>query len=490
MRFRDLAPVLTSNLVAAAGDAEVSGVSIDSRTTEPGDLFLCMPGARVDSHNFVDEALSKGATCVIVTRRDVYDDLQDRDVPSAVVRDAVDACWRVAKVVYGDPSADLEVVGITGTNGKTTSAWILYQIFDHTGSQGGYLGTLGARAGGQVFHTELTTPFPPQVQRLLKTFRDQGVKRVAMEASSHALAQRRVDGVRFQVAVFTNLTQDHLDYHASLEEYFLAKRRLFLDLPQDEPPIAVLNLDDPFGRKLAEECARVITYGQSSGADIKLIEGHASVNRCQFTVEFEGAKYECEVGLGASFNIANCMGALGAAVALGMPIAEAVEALQSVRPAPGRFESVPTDDSYQVLVDYAHTPDALVKLLTAVRELHPKRILTVFGCGGDRDRTKRPLMGNAAATHSDIVYVTSDNPRTEDPDAIIRDILPGIRPGTAIRVDADRRRAIHQAIQEAKEGDVVVIAGKGHEDYQILGTEKIHFDDREVAAEAIAARRK
>jgi UDP-N-acetylmuramoyl-L-alanyl-D-glutamate--2,6-diaminopimelate ligase len=490
MRFRDLAPVLTSNLVAAAGDAEVSGVSIDSRTTEPGDLFLCMPGTRVDSHNFVDEALSKGATCVLVTRRDVYDDLQDRDIPSAVVKDAVDACWRISQVVYGNPSAAMDVVGITGTNGKTTSAWILYQMFDQLGAKGAYLGTLGARAGNDIYHTELTTPFPPQVQRLLRSFRDQGVKRVAMEASSHALAQRRVDGVQFRVALFTNLTQDHLDYHSSLEEYFRAKRRLFLDLPQAAPPIAVLNVDDPFGRKLAEECSDPITYGESADAHLRLVEGEATVSHCRFVIEYKDKKQECEVGLGASFNIANCMGALGAALALGIALEDAAEALRSVRPAPGRFESVPTGNSYQVLVDYAHTPDALVKLLTAVRELQPKRILTVFGCGGDRDRTKRPLMGNAAATHSDIVYVTSDNPRTEDPEAIIRDILPGIRPGTAIRVDPDRRKAIHQAIQEAKDGDVVVIAGKGHEDYQILGTQKIHFDDREVAAEAIAARRR
>lgn len=490
MRFKELAAVLVPDLIAAAGDAEVTGVSIDSRTLSPGDLFLCMPGAKVDSHNFVDEALSNGATAVVVTRREVYDTLQERDIPVAVVRDAVAACWKLARQCYGNPSAGMSVVGITGTNGKTTTAWLLLQLLNAVGRKAGYVGTLGAQTSDEQFETDLTTPFPPQVQSLLRRFADGGVDSVAMEVSSHALQQHRVDGVEFKVAVFTNLTQDHLDYHRSLDDYFQSKRRLFVDMPQAEQPLAVLNTDDPFGRRLISEVKDAISFGTGEDASLRLIHGSATVGRCAFAVEHEGKRYDAEAPLGASFNIANCLAAIGAALALGIPVGDSVSALRGVKPAPGRFESVPTDDEYQVLVDYAHTPDALVKLLTAVRELEPKRIITVFGCGGDRDRTKRPLMGTAAATHSDIVYVTSDNPRTENPDAILKDILPGIRPGTAVRVQVDRRQAIHDAIAEARAEDVVVIAGKGHEDYQILGTTKVHFDDREVAAEAIRARAK
>ncbi len=490
MRFKELAAVLVPDLIAAAGDADVTGVSIDSRTLSPGDLFLCMPGAKVDSHNFVDEALSNGATAVVVTRREVYDTLQERDIPVAVVRDAVVACWKLARQCYGNPSAGMSVVGITGTNGKTTTAWLLLQLLNAVGRKAGYVGTLGAQTSDEQFETDLTTPFPPQVQSLLRRFADGGVDSVAMEVSSHALQQRRVDGVEFKVAVFTNLTQDHLDYHRSLDDYFQSKRRLFVDMPQAEQPLAVLNADDPFGRRLISEVKDAISFGTGEDARLRLIHGSATVGRCAFTVEHEGKRYDAEAPLGASFNIANCLAAIGAALGLGISVADSVAALRGVKPAPGRFESVPTDDEYQVLVDYAHTPDALVKLLTAVRELEPKRIITVFGCGGDRDRTKRPLMGTAAATHSDIVYVTSDNPRTENPDAILKDILPGIRPGTAVRVQVDRRQAIHDAIAEARAEDVVVIAGKGHEDYQILGTTKVHFDDREVAAEAIRARAK
>lgn len=488
MRFKDLAAVLVPDLIAAAGDAEVTGISIDSRTLCPGDLFLCMPGTKVDSHNFVDEALSKGATAVVVTRRDVYDALQERDVPAAVVRDAVTACWKLARQCYGNPSSNMSVIGITGTNGKTTTAWLLLQVLSAVGRKAGYIGTLGARTADEQFDTDLTTPFPPQVQALLLRFADRGVDSVAMEVSSHALQQRRVDGVEFKVAVFTNLTQDHLDYHRSLDDYFQSKRRLFFDMPQPKRPVPVINADDPFGRRLLSAAKDAISFGTDAGATLRLVSGSATVSRCTFTIEHDGKRYDAEVPLGASFNIANCLAAIGGAFALGVQIRDSIKALRNVKAAPGRFESVPTEDDYQVLVDYAHTPDALVKLLTAIRELEPKRIITVFGCGGDRDRTKRPLMGTAAATHSDIVYVTSDNPRTENPDAILKDILPGIRPGTAVRVQVDRRQAIHDAIAEAHAGDVVVIAGKGHEDYQILGTTKIHFDDREVAAEAIRAR--
>ncbi|MBA3725386.1 MAG: UDP-N-acetylmuramoyl-L-alanyl-D-glutamate--2,6-diaminopimelate ligase, partial [Armatimonadetes bacterium] len=312
-----------------------------------------------------------------------------------------------------------------------------------------------------------------------------GANAVVMEVSSHALAQKRVEGIEFDVGVFTNLSQDHLDFHPDMAQYFQAKRRLFGDLPTTKSIVTVANVDDEHGAMLAAQSSRSLSFG-SVDADVRLVASEVWLDRLRLSFDHAGHQYEAVVPVGGKFNVSNCLGVVAAAIALGLSPHDVVRALQNVRAASGRFESVPAGGDFNVIVDYAHTPDALEKLLLSVRELTSGRVVAVFGCGGDRDRTKRPKMGAAASTLSDVVYVTSDNPRTEDPAAIIADIMLGV--SAEAKVDPDRKSAIRSAIAEASSGDVVVIAGKGHEDYQILGTSKIHFDDREVAAEAIAER--
>lgn len=488
MRLQHLAETLTG-LRACHSDADLTGVAIDSRSAKPGDLFVAMPGARYDGHYFVEDALKRGASAALVSQPEIFHELRQQDRPCALVIDATDACWRASKQIYGDPSAKLVVIGVTGTNGKTTVAWLLSQVLTQFGCKAAYMGTLGARVGDRQLSTGLTTPFSPEVNSILKGFVDDGVTHVVMEVSSHALAQRRIDGVEFDAAVFTNLSQDHLDFHPDIEDYFNAKRRLFVGLPSSKRLHSIINADDEFGRRLLKELKDSISFGESPAANLRILSSGCTASEIHFQAAWGGETVEVHAPMGARFNVMNALAAMGAGLTLGYEAAAIAEALAGVRPAPGRFESVPTGRDFDVLVDYAHTPDALEKLLESVRELKPKRILTVFGCGGDRDRTKRPLMARAASRLSDVVFVTSDNPRTEDPLQIIHDILEGMDPGKNPVVEPDRRKAIELALREAKPGDVVVIAGKGHEDYQILGTNKIHFDDREVAADVIGRMR-
>lgn len=458
------------------GEAEITSVCIDSRSAGPGCLFVCLPGSKHDAHAFVGDAAVRGAAAVVCTDKAVFSGL---GLPGVLVEDAVAACWMASKQVYGDPSSKMKVVGITGTNGKTTVAWILKLLLENLGARAGYMGTLGVRLGAEALPTDLTTPFSPQINATLALAVEKNMDFMAMEVSSHALAQRRTAGIDFAVGVFTNLTQDHLDYHKDIESYFASKSLLF-----QQAKFAVANADDPYGQRILQNAPRKIGFGTSG--DLRLLDSKVELSSLSFEFEYLGNKYSANAPLGARFNVANCLAAIGAAIALGFDPGQAAIALKSVRPAPGRFEPVDTGGEYTVLVDYAHTPDAIEQLLKSVAELPHRRILTVFGCGGDRDRAKRPKMAAAASALSDQVFVTSDNPRTQDPNDIIAEILPGLLPNAAARVEPDRRKAIQAAIAEARAGDVVVIAGKGHEDYQILGTEKIHFDDRLVAREAIA----
>ena len=473
MRLSDLASI--PGVLAVSGDFEVSVVTLDSRSAGPGSLFIASKGASVDGHDFVGDAIKAGAA-VAVSRRDVFEGLS----PAILVEDSIDAAWRISKAVYGDPSAKLRVIGVTGTNGKTTVAWVLRQALQSLGVKTGYMGTLGGFIGDEKVETGLTTPFAPEINSFLADCVSSGVEAVAMEVSSHALAQRRVDGVEFDVAVFTNLSQDHLDFHADFDDYFEAKKRLFGGLPSKKNLVSVVNTDDAYGRQLSDI---TISYGQDGA--LRLIKAEPGLESLTMMIEFDGSTYEIAAPLGARFNIENALAVFGALLGLGYSAADAVCALKTASGAPGRFEAVPNNKGFTVLVDYAHTPDALEKVLQSARDLTKGRLICVFGCGGDRDRTKRPKMG-AAASIADIVWVTSDNPRTENPSAIIDDILPGLAAGAVSRVEVDRRKAIFGAIGEAESGDCVVIAGKGHEDYQIIGKEKTHFDDREVATEALA----
>jgi UDP-N-acetylmuramoyl-L-alanyl-D-glutamate--2,6-diaminopimelate ligase len=401
-----------------------------------------------------------------------------------LVEDSVEACWRISKEVYRDPSTKLRVIGITGTNGKTTVAWVLRQALNALGLKTGYLGTLGAYVDGERFDTGLTTPFSPEINAFLARCVDAGIDVVTVEVSSHALSQYRVDGIEFDVAVFTNLSQDHLDFHADFTDYFDAKKRLFFDMPSKKSLKSVVNVDDEYGRALSSKVSSAITFGATG--DVKLIGAEPGLNALNMQLTCNERAVSISAALGARFNVSNGMAVFSSLLALGYSIDDSARALSSVTGAPGRFESVPNGRGISVIVDYAHTPDALEKVLTSAKELTSGRLICVFGCGGDRDRAKRPKMAQAVSGIAHIAWVTSDNPRTENPNAIIEEILPAMGLGIETHVEPDRRKAIFGAIDEAEPGDCVVLAGKGHEDYQLIGTEKTHFDDREVAAEALS----
>ena len=441
--------------VVGRGPAEVLDLAYDARAVVPGTLFFCVPGSRADGHEFAAVAVERGAVALVVERP------VDVSVPQLVVTSARAAMAVVAHEFFGRPSEELEVAGVTGTNGKTTTAHLLHAILAAAGRRPGLLGTVEARVGGRTRMLERTTPEAIDLQRLFREMLDAGDRSCAMEASSHASELHRLDRVRFRVLVFTNLSQDHLDFHDTMERYFAAKRRLFDGVP------AVVNVDDPWGRRLLDELGGTpLTFGFSEDAEVG-----------------PGTLAGAELRLRGRFNVLNALGAAAAARLLGIE-PEAVKAgIEAVEGVPGRFEEVSEGQPFTVLVDYAHTPDSLETVLREARALAEGRVLCVFGCGGDRDREKRPLMGRVAGELADLAVVTSDNPRSEDPDTIIAEVVAGAR-GDLV-VEPDRRAAIEAAVEAARPGDVVVVAGKGHEQGQEAGGVVLPFDDREVAREAL-----
>ncbi len=451
----------------------VAGISYRSDEVRPGDLFACVPGARADGHDFAAEAVRRGAAALLVER------FLPVPVPQVRVGRVRDVLGPVAAALYGHPSRRMRVVGVTGTNGKTTTTFLLASIFRAHGARPGVVGTTGVWIGDRPVPYPRTTPEAPDLQRMLAEMADAGVEAVAMEVSSHGLDQRRVDGTRFEVAVFTNLSQDHLDYHGSMERYLEAKARLFTPELSER---AVVNHDSPQGRALAARGLPTVTYGLGPGADVRATD----VRITPAGIAFRVGELEVRSRLRGGFNVENCLAAVAAARELGIgdeAIARGIEALEVV---PGRVETVEAGQPFLVLVDYAHTPHGLENVLRAARPLANGRVIVVFGCGGDRDRGKRPLMGRVATSLADLAIVTSDNPRSEDPLAIIAEIEAGAREGGApYLVEPDRRAAIARAVREAGEGDVVVIAGKGHETYQEFADRTIAFDDRSVAREEI-----
>ncbi len=486
MKLREL--LVDVEVAEIVGDAEVeiAGLSYDSRTVEPGTLFFCVPGQRSDGHEFGAGAVERGATALVVER------LLDVGATQVRVADARAAMAPIAVRFWGDPTAKLNVAGVTGTNGKTTTAFLIRHILESQGTRTGLLGTVKRIVGGVEEEVERTTPEAIDLQRTFRRMLEGGDAACAMEVSSHALALERSAGVRFAVAVFTNLTQDHLDFHADMEEYFLAKRGLFTSsLPQT----AVVNVDDAYGARLAAELRDageppVLTFsaGGAGEADLRAAEVSFDAAGSRFLCLGPDGEAEVRMPLPGHFNVENALAAIGACHALGVPAEAAAGALASADLIPGRFEPVDEGQPFAVLVDYAHTPDSLENALTAARRLTEGRLIAVFGCGGDRDREKRPLMGGIAAQLSDACVVTSDNPRSEEPQAIIAEILAGMPdPGNGgIEVEPDRRAAIALAFGAAAAGDTVVIAGKGHEQGQELaGGRKIPFDDREVAREEL-----
>src|SRR4051794_26159230 len=461
----------------AARDAppvEVTALAYDNRLVTPGTLFFCVPGFTRDGHDFAPDAIARGAAALVVDRP------LGLGVPEVRVDDVRAAMAPAAARLHGDPTSTLCAVGITGTNGKTTSAFLVRGLLEAAGRRTGLVGTVTAVVGGRERPMVRTTPEAIELQRMFAEMRDAGDEAVVMEVSSHALALHRADAIHWAVAIFTNLTQDHLDFHPTMEDYFLAKRRLF----ESGPEVSVVNVDDPYGARLAADFPDAIRIGiDSPDAQLRATAIASDASGSSFTVDGP----ELRSPLPGRFNVLNVLGAVAAVRALGVDDATIAATLPHAARVPGRFEPVDEGQPFAVLVDYAHTPDSLENVLRAARPLATGRLVVVFGAGGDRDRAKRPLMGAVASELADVVIVTSDNPRNEDPEAIIAAILE--RCAAGVEVQVDRRAAIEQAIEIAEAGDVVIVAGKGHEQGQEFeGGRKVPFDDVTVAREALRAR--
>ena len=462
----------------------LAGITEDSRKVRPGWAFVAVPGAKADGHNFIPQALTQGATVLVVDRR-----IGLTSVTSACclrVPDTRQAVAHLAAAFFGRPSHQVRLIGVTGTNGKTTSTYLLEAVLRAHGLTPGVIGTVTYRYGGCEQLADQTTPPAEDIQRLLRAMGDAGVSDCAMEVSSHALAQHRVWGCQFAAALFTNLSQDHLDYHADMSAYFAAKALLFTTY---QPGVAVLNRDDPAGEKLLHETrAPVITYGFSPESDVAVERLTTDAGGIDLSVRIDRQSVKVRSRLIGRHNVYNILGVLATAKGLGLAIERSVQGIERLLTVPGRFERVAGGQPFSVLVDYAHTDDALRNVLQAARGITTGRLIVVFGAGGDRDRGKRARMGCVAAQYADLAVITSDNPRTEAPMAIIHAIEAGFREigqASQYRIIEDRAAAIHDAIGLARAGDVVVIAGKGHETYQLVGDKRFAFDDRQVAAQAL-----
>ena len=453
---------------------EITGIAYDSRAVKPGNLFVAICGYDTDGHKYIPMALKKGAACVLCEKAPAegeYVLLSDTRRGLALAG----ANW------YGNPAGEMTMIGITGTNGKTTTTYLVKHILeDCLGAKVGLVGTIQNMIGDEVLHTERTTPESLELQALFRHMADAGCTHVVMEVSSHALSLHRVDGVTFDVGVFTNLTQDHLDFHKTMEEYCRAKAMLFA-----RSKVGAVNVDDPWAKEiLAHATCPVITYSAKGQAALEATDIRLEPHHVAFTARYQGTETACTLGIPGAFSVYNALSALSAALALGIAPEKAAASLATARGVKGRAEVVPTPGKdYTVLIDYSHTPDSLENILKTVREFARGRVIAVFGCGGDRDPIKRPIMGKIAADLADLVVVTSDNPRTEDPMAIIDQILVGIpKDQTPTTVIENRRQAIRWAMDNAQAGDVIVLAGKGHETYQEIGHEKFHLDEREEVA--------
>ena len=469
----------------AATGMPIDGVVYRSDRARPGTVFACLRGVAADGHDYAAAAVAAGAGALIVER------VLDIGVPQVVVPDARLATALVATRLAGDPSAGLRMVGITGTNGKTTTSFLMHSVLQAAGHATGLIGTVEVRIGGQVVPATHTTPESVDLQDLLVAMREAGDTACVMEVSSHALSQRRVAGVRFDAALFTNLTRDHLDYHPDVEHYYAAKRALFIrpEGEGDDPPAAV-NLDDAYGRRLAGETGALTFAVDDLGADIRPVALTMHAAGFSATIATPRGPLDVESRLRGHFNVSNVAGVVALGEILDLSHDAVARGIAALAGVPGRFEAIDAGQDFQVLVDYAHTPDSLENILVSARRLVPQggRLVVVFGCGGDRDRGKRPQMGRIAADLSDVAIVTSDNPRTEDPARIIDDIVGGMGDGRAeCLVDGDRRSAIERALTGGRTGDVIVIAGKGHERGQEMNGVVRPFDDRDVAREVLEA---
>ncbi len=469
-------------------DVPVTHITHDSRQVLPGSLFVCLPGRRDDGHRFAADAVRKGAVAVVASRP-----VDTLGKPLILVPDTRTALSVLAHRYHGDPTRFLKVIGVTGTNGKTTITYLIAHILNqfHRKPVCALLGTTGVFFANRFANLDQTTPDAPELFSQIARVHREGALFLSMEVSSHALDQRRCDACLFDVVVFTNLSHDHLDYHRDIDSYFQAKRRLFTELTDrglraGKNVIALINRDDPYGQRLLTVSRGAVrTYGSREDSDYRPERGTLTPSGLSFLLHTPSGSVPIEAPLLGRFNLINVVCSCAVALEMGVPLEILPQAIATFIPPPGRLEPVSVGQPFHVLIDYAHTPDALEKVLDAIREIASGRVIVVFGCGGDRDPTKRPRMGRIAAEKADLTIVTSDNPRTEDPMAIIDQIVTGIPDEATFIVEPDRRKAIYRAVAEAAPGDFVLIAGKGHEDYQIVGRNRYPFSDRRVAAEAV-----
>ncbi|MBI4548493.1 MAG: UDP-N-acetylmuramoyl-L-alanyl-D-glutamate--2,6-diaminopimelate ligase [Ignavibacteriae bacterium] len=471
-------------------EVEVQRLQYDSRKVGLGDLFVAIRGSDVDGHNYIHEAVNNGAKVIVV-----QDDVAMHDsffmhtgVVKVVVPNSRIALAQIASNYYGNPSSKLRMIGVTGTNGKTTTTHLVKSIVEASGEHAGLIGTIEYKIGDEVILATHTTPESLELNELLARMVEHGCSSAVMEVSSHALHQHRVHGIHFNNAVFTNLTQDHLDYHGSMEEYFKAKKTLFDSL--DSSAWAIVNTDDEWGKQIYDSVGcNKIAFGMNASAEVRAQNVACSLSGLQFTILHACEETPIQSPLVGRFNVSNILGAFSVGIAMGIPKSTLHKALQNAKTVQGRFEPIVSPQGWTAIVDYAHSPDALQKVLMAVRELitinKAGRIITTFGCGGNRDKAKRPIMGRIAEELSDIVVVTSDNPRYEHPETIINEVMKGMKAHGNVHREGDRRTAIYKALGFAHKGDVILIAGKGHEEYQVIGDRKIHFSDREVVEEFI-----
>ena len=484
MELEQLVRQLRDPIVTGSLDRRIASLSYDSREASPGSLFVAIRGNVVDGHSFIEQAIDRGAIAIVSEEPGLTQRVTHIQVP-----DSRDALARLAAAFYSNPSKQLRMIGVTGTNGKTTTTYLIKHLLERAGQRTGLIGTVSYEIGERVLPASRTTPESLDLQSILAQCVDARCANVVMEVSSHALELERVDGIGFRVAIFTNLTQDHLDFHRGMKEYFEAKARLFAELRDAEGKgrTAIINVDDAYGQQLVARFGRalpIITFGMGARADLRASNFKIEPTGTSYQLDIKGKSFLVRLPLIGRFNIYNSLAALAAIQALGLDVRAAVLALARAPQVPGRLEAVPARRQFQIFVDYAHTDDALLNVIKTCRDLSPNRLIVVFGCGGNRDKSKRPLMGAVADQNADYSIITSDNPRKEDPAQIIRDIEAGFRTKRFESV-LDRREAITRAIQLAQPRDIVLIAGKGHEKYQEFADRTIPFDDIEVAARAL-----
>lgn len=490
MNLKELFSNAEVGAVSGAADADIRAVAYDSRKVAAGTLFFALQGEKEDGNRYVPDALKRGAIAIASEQKrpsGIAENIAWVEILPGAQRRVLAA---VSAKFCGQPATALQLVGVTGTNGKTTTTYLIDSVLRAAGKKTGLIGTIGYRTPRASRDAINTTPESLDLQQMFAEIRDEGGSAVVMESSSHALAMDRLWGCHFAAAVFTNLTRDHLDYHKTFEEYFAAKRRLFEGTGAGPANVAIVNTDDPYGHQLEGLAARTLPYGLKNGAQITTKKYQLAFSGLEFTAQTPAGKIEVQSKLVGKINVYNILAAVGAGIALEIPNAAIERGIRELESVPGRFERIAEGQPFLVIVDYAHTDDALRNLISTARELCPEnRIITVFGAGGDRDRTKRPLMGEAAGNLSDVVVLTSDNPRSEDPLRIINDVLVGLQKGgKKYHVEADRGKAIEIALDQARPGDIVLLAGKGHETYQVLKEGTIDFDDRQVARKKLRDR--